>query len=149
MTTLNTVHSTSVYDDYGITSSDDDDEIIKNVIRPSELSKPIPSNKNKKIHSDMNSDTGSDTGSDTDSDDYNENNNIIEVGRRRHSFIRNSLKKLTSRINVLPEHVKQTLIDTDSINSPNNSSYFNIFKRKTLLGLSIISGTIISLIVIL
>ena len=145
MTTLNKVHSTSVYDDYGITSSDDDDEIIKNVIRPSELSKPIPSNKNKKIHSDMNSDTGSDT----DSDDYNENNNIIEVGRRRHSFIRNSLKKLTSRINVLPEHVKQTLIDTDSINSPNNSSYFNIFKRKTLLGLSIISGTIISLIVIL
>ena len=145
MTTLNKVHSTSVYDDYGITSSDDDDEIIKNVIRPSELSKPIPSNKNKKIHSYMNSDTGSDT----DSDDYNENNNIIEVGRRRHSFIRNSLKKLTSRINVLPEHVKQTLIDTDSINSPNNSSYFNIFKRKTLLGLSIISGTIISLIVIL
>tara|TARA_B110000967_G_C18498448_1_gene370316 strand:- start:10 stop:447 length:438 start_codon:yes stop_codon:yes gene_type:complete len=145
MTTLNKVHSTSVYDDYGITGSDDDDEIIKNVIRPSELSKPIPSNKNKKIHSDMNSDTGSDT----DSDDYNENNNIIEVGRRRHSFIRNSLKKLTSRINVLPEHVKQTLIDTDSINSPNNSSYFNIFKRKTLLGLSIISGTIISLIVIL
>jgi len=145
MTTLNKVHSVSVYDDYGITSSDDDDEIIKNVIRPSELSKPIPSNKNKKIHSDMNSDTGSDT----DSDDYNENNNIIEVGRRRHSFIRNSLKKLTSRINVLPEHVKQTLIDTDSINSPNNSSYFNIFKRKTLLGLSIISGTIISLIVIL
>lgn len=145
MTTLNKVHSASVYDDYGITSSDDDDEIIKNVIRPSELSKPIPSNKNKKIHSDMNSDTGSDT----DSDDYNENNNIIEVGRRRHSFIRNSLKKLTSRINVLPEHVKQTLIDTDSINSPNNSSYFNIFKRKTLLGLSIISGTIISLIVIL
>ena len=145
MTTLNKVRSTSVYDDYGINSSDDDDEIIKNVIRPSELSKPIPSNKNKKIHSDMNSDTGSDT----DSDDYNENNNIIEVGRRRHSFIRNSLKKLTSRINVLPEHVKQTLIDTDSINSPNNSSYFNIFKRKTLLGLSIISGTIISLIVIL
>ena len=28
MTTLNKVRSTSVYDDYGINSSDDDDEIM-------------------------------------------------------------------------------------------------------------------------
>jgi len=125
----------NIYDEYGITSSDDDDEIKENAIRPSEL---IINKSNKNVK------TYSDTNSDTDSDGYNENN-IISNARRRPTFIRNSLKTLSTRIDVLPDQVKQTLIDT---NNTNNSSYFSIFKRKTLLGLSLISGTLISLIII-
>ena len=111
-------------------------EIIENTIRPSELI-IIKSNKNVKTYSDTNSDT--------DSDGYNENN-IIDNARRRPSFIRKSLKTLSTRIDVLPDHVKDTLIDTNNTNKQN--SYFSIFKRKTLLGLSLISGTILSLIII-
>lgn len=157
MTTLNKIHPTpnihdqygnivdsviNAYDDYGIISSDDDNEIIKNVIRPSELVKNNQSNKNLKI----NSDTNSNTDSDTDSDGFNENN-IIDNYRRRPSFIKKSLKTLSTRIDVLPDQVKDTLIDTNNTN--NQNSYFGIFKRKTILGLSLISGTILSLIFIL
>ena len=124
----------NMYDGYGIITSDDESK--ENAIRPSELINNNQSNKNVKTYSDTNSDT--------DSDGYNENN-IIANARRRPTFIRNSLKTLSTRIDVLPDQVKQTLIDTNNT----NSSYFNIFKRKTLLGLSIISGTILSLIVIL
>jgi hypothetical protein len=123
----------NMYDDYGI-SSDDDNENIENAIRPSELIKTNKSKKNMKTYSDTNSDT--------DSDGYNENN-IIVVGRRRPSFIKKSLQTLSTRIDVLPDHVKHTLIDTN-----NTNSYYGFYKRKTLLGLSIISGIIISLLVI-
>jgi len=123
----------NMYDDYGI-SSDDDNENIENAIRPSELIKTNKSKKNMKTYSDTNSDT--------DSDGYNENN-IIVVGRRRPSFIKKSLQTLSTRIDVLPDHVKHTLIDTN-----NTNSYYGFYKRKTLVGLSIISGIIISLLVI-
>ncbi len=123
----------NMYDDYGI-SSDDDNENIEIEIRPSELINNNKSNKNMKTYSDTNSDT--------DSDGYNENN-IIVVGRRRPSFIKKSLQTLSTRIDVLPDHVKHTLIDTN-----NTNSYFNIYKRKILLGLTIITGTIISLLII-
>jgi hypothetical protein len=148
MTTINKIHPTpnmydeygiivdsviNMYDDYGI-SSDDDNENIENAIRPSELIKTNKSKKNMKTYSDTNSDT--------DSDGYNENN-IIVVGRRRPSFIKKSLQTLSTRIDVLPDHVKHTLIDTN-----NTNSYYGFYKRKTLVGLSIISGIIISLLVI-
>jgi len=150
MTTLNKIHPTpnmydeygiivdsviNAYDDYGVISSDDENEIIKDEIRPSVLVKNKQYNKNLKINSDTNSDT--------DSDGYNENN-IINNFRRRPSFIKKSLRTLSTRIEASPDHIKDTLIDTN-----NQNSYFGIFKRKTLLGLSLISGTIISLIVIL
>jgi len=147
MTIINKIHPTTIYDEYGIIvdsvintyddygiSSDDDNENIEIEIRPSELINNNKSNKNMKTYSDTNSDT--------DSDGYNENN-IIAVGRRRPSFIRKSLQTLSTRIDVLPDHVKHTLIDTN-----NTKGYYGFCKRKTLLGLSIISGTIISLFVI-
>ena len=86
--------------------------------------------------------TYSDTDSDTDSDGYNEND-IIAVGRRKPSFIRKSLQTLSTRIDVLPDHVKHTLIDTNK-----TKGYYGFYKRKTLIGLSIISGIILSLLVI-
>lgn len=151
MTTINKIHPTTIYDEYGIIvdsvinmyddygiSSDDDNENIEIEIRPSELINNNKSNKNMKTYSDTNSDTNSDT----DSDGYNEND-IISVGRRKPSFIRKSLQTLSTRIDVLPDHVKHTLIDTNK-----TEGYYGFCKRKTLLGLSIISGTIISLFVI-
>lgn len=156
MTTLNKIHPIpnihdeygiivdsviNAYDDYSILTSDDDDnEIIKDQIRPSVL---VKNSKSKNIK------TYSDTNSDTDSDGYNENN-IISNARRRPSFIRKSLKTLSTRIEASPDHIKDTLIDTNNTNNTNNqNSYFGIFKRKTILGLSLISGTILSLIFIL
>jgi hypothetical protein len=156
MTTLNKIHPTpnihdeygiivdstiNMYDDYGILTSDDENEIIKDEIRPSVLVKNSKS-KNIKTYSDTNSDTNSDT----DSDGYNENN-IINNFRRRPSFIKKSLRTLSTRIEASPDHIKDTLIDTNNTN--NQNSYFGIFKRKTILGLSLISGTILSLIFIL
>ena len=129
----NEIHPTTNYDEYGIIVSDDDE--YSNNIRPSELIKNNESilKFNTKLYSD----------SDTDSDGYDDNN-IIMVGRRRPSFIKNTLKSLSNRIDIAPIQVKQ------SFNHENNISknYFSIFKHKTLLWLSLFTGSIISLLVI-
>ena len=90
--------------------SDTDTASIEDVItRPSEiaLKKSILDNNHN---------------SDTDSDDYDENN-ILAVGRRRKSFIRNSLKKFSVRANSLPTGVKNTLI-IDKNKTHNNFLYY-------------------------
>ena len=86
----------SIYDAYGITSDTDTSEEV--IIRPSEIAsekKPLK----VKCHYDT----------DSDSDDYDENN-IIAVGRRRKSFIRNSLTQFSKRASTLPDSVKKTII---------------------------------------
>lgn len=89
----------SIYDAYGITSdTDTSDENEKVIIRPSEIAseqKPL------KIKCEYDTDS--------DSDDYDENN-IIAVGRRRKSFIRDSLTQFSKRANTLPPGVKKTII---------------------------------------
>ena len=79
----------SVYDEYSI-SSDDSIEIEPDL--PSKIAEHIP-----------------DTSSDTSSDDYTEMN-IMYNNRRKPSFVKKSLKQFSTRIDVLPEKLKETLI---------------------------------------
>ena len=114
MNTHNKIHFIS--DDDSISSND-------NIISPSTIiqqSKPIISN------------------SDTDSDDYDENN-IIAVGRRRTSFIKNSLNKFSNRIDALPKPMKNSL----NVNNTNNeNNIISCTKYKVLWGSSFIAGLI-------
>jgi hypothetical protein len=89
----------SIYEAYGITSdTDTSDENEELIIRPSEI---VSEQKPLKVKCQYDTDS--------DSDDYDENN-IIAVGRRRKSFIRNSLTQFSKRASTLPDGVKKTII---------------------------------------
>ena len=114
MNTHNKIHFIS--DDESVSSNE-------NIISPSiiiQQSKPINNN------------------SDTDSDDYDENN-IIAVGRRRTSFIKNSLNKFSNRIDALPKLMKNNL-NVNDIDTDNN--IISCTKYKVLWGSSFIAGLI-------
>ena len=132
MTVQLNIHDQSkinIYDEYGIITDDSEseDDIIINTDRPSDI---------VKCHSNMNDN------SDTDSDDYDDNN-IIITGRRRHSFIKRSLSKFSSRVDVLPDPVKKVFT-----NNTNQNSYYSILKNKTLISIYLITGIAVSFILL-
>ena len=113
-----TVSENDIYHAYGISTSDDDEnENINNIeSRPSVIM-------NKKFHT-----TNSDTNSDSNSDSNSDGNDYIALTRRRPSFIKKNLGLFSSRIRILPEHIKGNFI-----NKNDNNTYFYIMKS-TMVG---------------
>jgi len=119
----------SIYDAYSI-SSDEENDIIDN----KEYEPPI------KVR--LPSEITINTSSDTDSDDYNENN-IIHNNRRKPSFVKKSLKNFSTRIEILPEKLRETMI-LEKIKSPRLCYIkYKVYGMTMLLMLVIISLVII------
>jgi hypothetical protein len=122
---------TNIYDAYSISSDEDND--INNIFEPTNkimLPSEISNNRNNN------------TSSDTESDDYNEHN-IIMNNRRKPSFVKKSLDKLSTRIDILPEKIKETMI-IEKIKSPR----LCYIRHKALYGMALFTLVIISLIII-
>lgn len=126
----------SIYDAYSI-SSDEENDIDNKEYEP-----PIKVRLPSEITINTSSNTSSDTSSDTESDDYNENN-IIHNNRRKPSFVKKSLKNFSTRIEILPEKLRETMI-LEKIKSPRLCYIkYKVYGMTILLMLVIISLVII------
>lgn len=124
---------TNIYDAYSISSDEDND--INNIFEPTtKIMLPSEISKNN---------NNNDTCSDTDSDGYNENN-IIMNGRRKPSFVKKSLAKFSTRINILPEKIKETMI-IEKLTSPR----LCYIRDKAIYGMALFTLVLIALIIIL
>jgi hypothetical protein len=122
----------SIYDAYSI-SSDEENDIDNKEYEP-----PIK----VRLPSEITINTSSNTSSDTESDDYNENN-IIHNNRRKQSFVKKSLKNFSTRIEILPEKLRETMI-LEKIKSPRLCYIkYKVYGMTILLMLVIISLVII------
>ena len=120
---------TNIYDAYSISSDEDNDinnifEPTNKIMLPSEIS---------------NNNTNNNTSSDTESDDYNEHN-IIMNNRRKPSFVKKSLDSFSTRIDILPEKIKETMII--------EILKLCYIRHKALYGMAFFTLVIISLIII-
>ena len=123
----------SIYDAYSI-SSDEENDIDNKEYEP-----PIK----VRLPSEITINTSSNTSSDTESDDYNENN-IIHNNRRKPSFVKKSLKNFSTRIEILPEKLRETMI-LEKIKSPRLCYIkYKVYGMTILLMLVIISLVIIN-----
>jgi len=125
---------TNIYDAYSISSDEENDinnifEPTTKIILPSEISTNNTNNTNN-------------TSSDTESDDYNEHN-IIMNNRRKPSFVKKSLVSFSTRIDILPEKIKETMI-IEKLKSPR----LCYIRHKALYGMTLFTLVIISLIII-
>lgn len=118
------IQQPNMYDDYSVSSGDEDLEYEPAL--PSEITNKITDNT-----------------SDSSSDECNEHN-IMYNNRRKPSFVKKSLVELSTRINILPDKLKETMI-IEKETSPS----FCYIRHKVLCGLAIIASVIVSLIVIL
>lgn len=123
---------TNIYDAYSISSEEDND--INNIFEPSfKIMLPSEiSNKN----------TNNNTSSDTESEDYNEHD-IIMNNRRKPSFVKKSLDSFTTRIDILPEKIKETMI-IEKLKSPR----LCYIRHKAIYGMALFTLVIIALIII-
>jgi hypothetical protein len=128
---------TNIYDAYSISSEEEND--INNIFEPTTkimLPSEISTNNTN------NTTNTNNTSSDTESDDYNEHN-IIMNNRRKPSFVKKSLKSFSTRIDILPEKIKETMI-IEKLKSPR----LCYIRHKALYGMTLFTLVIISLIII-
>jgi hypothetical protein len=119
----------NIYDAYSVSSEEEND--INNIFEPTPMRLPSEISNNTNNNS-----------SDTESEDYNEYD-IIMNNRRKPSFVKKSLDSFTTRIDILPEKIKETMI-IEKLKSP-RSCYI---RHKALYGMALFTLVIIALIII-